>query len=68
MMAPILDELKREFMGKLDIVFIDVRENPFEGQRYGIQLIPTQIFYDVNGKEFFRHEGFFSKEEILQTF
>lgn len=68
MMEPILEELKSEYEGKLDIIFIDVWENPFEGQRYGIQLIPTQIFYDVNGKEFFRHEGFFSKEEILQTF
>jgi len=68
MMAPILDELKREYAGKLNIVFIDVGENPSEVQQYEIRVIPTQIFYDANGKEFFRHEGFFSKEEILQTF
>lgn len=67
-MAPILEELKDEYAGKLDIVFIDVWENPEESKRYGIRLIPTQIFYDTNGKEFFRHEGFFSKEAILQTF
>ena len=68
MMAPILEELRDEYDGKLDIIFIDVRENPEEAQEYGIRVIPTQIFYDANGKEFFRHEGFFSKEEILQTF
>lgn len=68
MMEPILDELKREYAGKLDIVVIDVWENQFEDRRYGIRVIPTQIFYDANGKEFFRHEGFFSKEEILETF
>lgn len=68
MMAPILEELAREYKGKLDVLFIDVRENPAEAQAYGIRVIPTQIFYDANGQEFFRHEGFFSKDEILQTF
>lgn len=68
MMAPILEELKREYEGKLDVVVIDVWENPSEAQKYGIRVIPTQIFYDANGQEFFRHEGFFSKEEILQKF
>ena len=68
MMEPILEELKSKYEGKLDIIFIDVWENPEEAQWYGIQLIPTQIFYDANGDEFFRHEGFFSKEEILRIF
>ena len=68
MMEPILEELRREYEGKLDILFIDVRENPAGTQAYGIRVIPTQIFYDANGQEFFRHEGFFSKEDILQTF
>ena len=27
--------------------------------------MPTQIFYDSSGKELFRHEGFYSKEDIL---
>ena len=63
-MAPILEELKAEYAGALEVVFIDVWQNPAPG-KYGIQLIPTQIFYDAAGKELFRHEGFFSKEEIL---
>jgi thioredoxin 1 len=49
------------------VVFIDVRENPAAGQAYGILGIPTQIFYDASGRELFRHEGFFSKEDILET-
>lgn len=65
MMAPILDELKETFAGQLDVIFIDVWENPDEAKAYGIQTIPMQIFYDAAGKELFRHEGFFSKEEIL---
>ena len=65
MMAPILEELKEEYTGKLDVEFIDVWKNPDAGKQYGIQLIPTQIFFDATGKELFRHEGFFSKEDIL---
>jgi len=68
MMEPILEELAREYEDKLDVLFIDVRENPVEAQAYDIRVIPTQLFYDANSQEFFRHEGFFSKEEILQTF
>ncbi len=65
MMAPILEELKKTYAGKLDVVFIDVWEKPDEAKQYKINLIPTQIFFDAAGKERFRHEGFFSKEDIL---
>lgn len=65
MMAPILEQLKDEYAGRLKVEFIDVWENPKAGGEYGIKLIPTQIFYDASGKELFRHEGFFSKEDIL---
>jgi thioredoxin 1 len=65
MMAPILEGLKKEYKGRLEVVFIDVWENPDEAKKTGIKIIPTQIFYDASGKELFRHEGFFSKEDIL---
>lgn len=65
MMAPILEDLKKTLVGKLDVQFIDVWQNPEAGQKYAINVIPTQIFYDAAGKELFRHEGFFSKEDIL---
>lgn len=65
MMAPILEELKQTYAGKLEVIFIDVWEKPEEAEKYNINLIPTQIFFDATGKERFRHEGFFSKEDIL---
>jgi thioredoxin 1 len=65
MMAPILDELRDEYEGTLNVTFIDVKKNPNAIQEYEIDLIPTQIFYDASGNELFRHVGFFSKEEIL---
>ena len=68
MMAPILDELKREYAGVLDIKFIDVGENPDAIKKYGIRAIPFQVFYDASGKEVKRHYGYMSKEEILDAF
>ncbi len=65
MMAPILEALKKEQAGKLDVVFIDVWKNPDAANPYNINLIPTQIFFGADGKELFRHEGFFAKEDIL---
>jgi thioredoxin 1 len=65
MMAPILEDLKTTLVGKLDVQFIDVWQNPDAGKKYGINVIPTQIFYDAQGKELFRHEGFFGKDDIL---
>ena len=64
-MAPILEDLKQTCAGKMDVQIIDVWEKPDAGGQYGIKVIPTQIFYDAQGKELFRHEGFFSKEDIL---
>ncbi|MEI7808329.1 MAG: thioredoxin family protein [Verrucomicrobiota bacterium] len=65
MMAPILDELKKEYAGKLEVEFIDVWKNPDAGKLYEIQMIPTQIFFDTSGKELFRHTGFYGKDDIL---
>jgi thioredoxin 1 len=65
MMAPILEELKTKYSSKLQVDFIDVWKNPAEGDKYKIRAIPTQIFYDASGKELFRHEGFFAKEDII---
>ena len=65
MMEPILRKLKTTYEGKLEVVFIDVGEHPSAKKQYGIRMIPTQIFYNAEGKELFRHEGFFAKEDIL---
>ena len=65
MMAPILEELKAECAGKLQVSFLDVRKYRGLSALYGIQVIPTQIFYDTSGKELFRHEGFYAKDDIL---
>lgn len=64
-MSPILDELRTEYAGIFDVTFIDVWEDTEAAKPYGINLIPTQIFYDADGRERWRHEGFLGKAEIL---
>lgn len=66
-MAPILEELKKDYAGKFDVEFIDVgeRENAGKARQYDIKLIPTQIFFDKDGKDLWRHEGFLGKADIL---
>ena len=64
-MAPILEDLKTTYAGQLEVEFIDVWKNPDAGGQYGIRVIPTQIFLDAQGKELFRHEGFFGKDDML---
>ncbi|OQX16693.1 MAG: hypothetical protein BWK76_11185 [Desulfobulbaceae bacterium A2] len=64
MMEPILKELTAEYQGRAAIVFIDVWEDRALGRQFGVQAIPTQIFFDRHGKEVYRHVGFFSKQDI----
>ncbi|MHC4477250.1 MAG: thioredoxin family protein [Planctomycetota bacterium] len=65
MMAPLLEELKSEYAGRLRVEFVDVLKTPERGQEYGVRIIPTQIFFDASGKEVFRHQGFFPKDDIV---
>jgi thioredoxin 1 len=66
MMAPILEELKKEYQGRAAVIFIDVWKDSEPGKRFKIQGIPTQIFFDKTGKETFRHFGFFDKKSIKE--
>jgi thioredoxin 1 len=67
-MAPILDSLELLYEGRAEIEFIDVKEDKEALRRYGITLIPTQIFYDSSGKEVYRHIGFFPADSITAHF
>jgi len=64
MMVPILRDIKKKYEGKLNVIFVHVRKKQVLAARYGIQGIPVQIFFDREGKEVFRHTGFFSQNEI----
>lgn len=67
-MAPILDRLRQDYAGQLTVEFIDVWKAKEEAERYRVNSIPTQIFYDALGREVARHEGFIGRDDILATF
>jgi thioredoxin 1 len=68
LMAPILEELKNEYAGSMKVEVIDIEKNQDMIGKYSVRVIPTQIFYDASGRELFRHEGFYSIEDILAKF
>ncbi len=66
-MQPIMKEIAAEFAGTVQVVFYDVWKDPAPARKYGIQLIPTQVFIGQDGKEIFRHVGLFPRNEIVGT-
>jgi thioredoxin 1 len=63
-MKLVMDRLRTDYKGKLEVVFIDVRSDKENQRRFGATVIPTQVFLDKEGKEFHRHIGYYSFEEI----
>jgi len=65
-MAPFLEKLEKDYKGRAAIVILDVGKSPELCERFGIIEIPTQIFYNKQGKEVLRHKGFMSEEAIVK--
>lgn len=65
-MAPILEALAAEYQDKASVLFVDVHENQAAAKKFHIQMIPTQIFFDANGKEVKRHVGFMERDGIIK--
>lgn len=63
MMTPILADLEKKYAGKVNILFVPVREEQILSFRYGIRGIPVQIFFDKDGKEVYRHTGYMPQKE-----
>lgn len=68
MMVPVLEKVEKKYKGKAAIIFIDVWKDKAPAKRFGIRAIPTQIFFDKEGKEIYRHVGFMSEAEIDRIF
>jgi thioredoxin 1 len=62
---PVLEELKKELAGKVEVRIVDTGENPEEADKFHIEMIPTQVFLDAKGKEVYRNVGFMPKKDIL---
>lgn len=68
-MQPVMKSIEEKYGAQVNVVFHDVwtKEGKLIGDKYGIQSIPTQIFLDESGKEFFRHVGYFPEEELVKV-
>ena len=65
-MQPVMKAIEEKYGEQVDVIFYDVwtqEQKPY-AQKFGIKIIPTQVFLDENGKEFHRHEGFYPEGEI----
>ena len=68
MMQPIMKDIEKDYAGQVKVVFHDVwtpEGEPFAAS-FKIRVIPTQVFLDKEGEEYFRHEGFFPKDELVK--
>jgi len=64
-MKPVMEKLRANYRGKLEVLFVDVRKDRDTAQRFGVYVIPTQVFLDKTGKEYHRHVGFYGYDEIV---
>jgi thioredoxin 1 len=67
-MKPILEDFETNYTEHFHTFFVDVNKNRSMSSQFGVQFIPTQIFFDAEGNELERHVGFFSKEDMLEVF
>ena len=68
MMEDVLEEVRTIYNDSVDVIFHNVNEKRELSKKWGIKLIPTQIFLDAEGKEFHRHQGYYPTEEIVKVF
>lgn len=68
MMISILREVEETYKGKAAVVSINIGKDRDRGRLFGARIIPTQVFYDREGREVARHEGFMDKRSIIEIF
>lgn len=67
-MQPVMKSIEEKYKGLVKVTFHDVWKDTKIAEVYGIDLIPTQVFKDADGKELMRHQGFFAEVEIDKFF
>jgi thioredoxin 1 len=65
-MAPILESLAATYQGKANVLFVDVETDLDTAHSLGLQLIPTQVFFDAQGAEVKRHVGFMDEVALVE--
>jgi len=63
-MQPVMKNIEKKFGEQIKVVFYDVMKQKEKIDEYKMKLMPTQVFLDENGKEIYRHEGFYPEKDI----
>ncbi len=68
-MKVVMDSIESNYGNQVKIIFYDVwtKEGKPYGNQYKIKVIPTQVFLDKDGNEYFRHDGYFPLEEVKKV-
>lgn len=64
-MAVILDVVARKTAGRAHVLVIDISDDYAAAQAYQIRLMPTQVFFDAQGRETWRHMGKLGEAEVM---
>lgn len=68
-MESVMTEIRAKYPTQVNVVFINIMLP--ESQRlmkyFGIAAIPTQVLLNKEGKEYFRHTGYYSAEELIES-
>jgi len=65
-METVMDKVRNKYPNKVNLVFMNILKPESQDlmKYYGIAAIPTQILLNKDGKEYFRHTGYFSLKEL----
>jgi thioredoxin 1 len=67
-MQSVMKSIETKYGKEVKVDFHDVWTEAGKpwGVKYGIEAIPTQVFLDETGKEYYRHVGYFPEEELVK--
>lgn len=68
-MQPVMKSIEEKYPDQVNVIFHDIWTplgKPM-ADKFNIQIIPTQVFLDENGVEFFRHEGYFAEGDLVKV-
>ena len=69
-MEKVMQIVKDKYPEKINVVFynVNLKENSKMANHFGIRMIPVQVLLNESGKEYFRHVGYLSFNELTKEF
>ncbi|MBK7253513.1 MAG: thioredoxin family protein [Ignavibacteria bacterium] len=67
-MQPVIKSVEEKYGDQVKVIFYDVwtPRGKEDAKQFDFDAIPTQLFLDENGREYFRHVGFFPEDELVK--